>query len=233
LSRAVQVALTGRPPDPTRTYDAAMALGRAVLAHHPGIERCHVAVHGNRRAGLRWRLGRESALWLHWALAPHSEAVLAVLSGDEAAWQRLQREIPAPNRPTLRTAGQVHDLGALAEHARAHLPSPAPQAGITWGRFSSQPPRRTLRLGSCAVSDPPLIRIHPVLDHETVPGWFVSFVVFHELLHLVFPPVLAGTRRVLHPRALRLAEAAHPDYGRALKLEQDQVRDWLRRCRER
>ncbi|MEZ4240147.1 MAG: hypothetical protein R3F59_29145 [Myxococcota bacterium] len=227
------MALTGRPPDPMRTWDAAMALGAAVVAHHPGIERCKVAVHGNRRSGLRWRLGRDSAVWLHWALAPHVQQVIAVISGDDAAWQTLQRELPPPKPPRLQPVGRVHDLRELAVQARAHLPRPAPLVHLTWGRFSARPPTRTLRLGSCALVEPPLVRIHPVLDHETVPGWFVSFVVFHELLHLLFPPAEGEGRRVLHSAALRAAEAAHPDHARAEALERAQVREWLRRCRQR
>jgi hypothetical protein len=227
--RRVDVALSPRTPNATRTWEDALALGQAVLALHPGIERCRVAVHGDRRAGLRWRIARDSELSLHWALAPHRDAVLAVIEGDDQAWDELQARIPGAPPAAERPRGRVHDLGPLLATARIGLPELG-EVRITWGRFG-RAPERTLRLGSCSPSVPPLVRIHPVLDHETVPAWFVSFVVFHELLHVVHPPRIVGGRRILHPPELLAAERAHPDHARAVALERQSVREWLQRCR--
>jgi len=101
---------------------------------------------------------------------------------------------------------------------------------ITWGRFAGRAPRRVLRLGSCEPGDPPMIRIHPVLDHETVPEWFVGFLVFHELLHVVYPPETSGGRRLIHSPVLRKAERDHRDYVRSIDWERRNLHDLLRRC---
>lgn len=230
MSRGIRVALSGRTPNPRRIWDHAYALGQAMIARHPDIEQCTISVHGNVRAGLRWRIGPKAELSLHWALTPHPDAVMSVLCGEVGAWDRLQTELPSPARPRTRTAGAVHDLVPLLAEARTHAP-PVPDPIVTWGRFSSSPPVRTLRLGSCSPGDPPVVRIHPVLDHSTVPGWFVGFVLFHELLHLAFPPAPgSGSRRVLHSPALAAAERRHPDHARAIAFERAHVGAWLKRC---
>lgn len=222
----VEVALSPRTPQPRRAWDAAVALGRALGARHPDVERCEVDVHANRRELLSWRIAPVASVRVHWALVVHTEELLAVLDGDRTAWDGLAARVPAAPLPPLRPTGRVHDLTPLLERERARLVAEiedggGPEAAVTWGRFAGRASglRRGLRLGSCEPSEPPLIRIHPVLDHETVPDWFVGFVIHHELLHVVFPPVRHGGRRLVHPPALQRAERAHPDYVRAVTWE--------------
>lgn len=228
----VKVHLRGRPPSATRAWDEAHRLGLAVLHRHAEAERCTVVVNANRREVLRWRIGRETHVSVHWALLPHVDDVLAVLDRDGHAWERLQAALPQGALPELAPVGDVHDLGVLLAAQRRLLEAPAPEVPVTWGRWPGRPPRRVLRLGSCE-TDPPLIRIHPVLDHASVPDWFVGFVLFHELLHVVHPPERRGRRRVVHPPQLLQAERRHPDHARAVAFEQAQVGEWMRRCRRR
>lgn len=208
-----------------------MALGRAVRLRHPEIEECVVAVHANRRALLRWRLGPRSEVAVHWALVSHTEPLLAVLDGHPGAWEQLVEHIPPPALPKrLVTAGAVHDLDPIVARQQQLLVDHGQvDAAVTWGRYG-RAPRRVLRLGSCEAGEPPVVRIHPVLDHETVPEWFVGFVVFHELLHVLFPPEPGAGRRLVHPPALRRAEANHPDFGRATSWERQNVRALLARA---
>lgn len=225
----VDVSLSSRTPNASIAWDAAHALGRAVIDRHPDVETCTVWVHANRRAGLRWRLGRSAYLSLHWALTPHVDGVLAILGGDRDAWDELQVVLPSPPAPTVDAKGRVHDLDAVMAQQRTLLPVHG-DVSITWGRYSGRAPRRVLRLGSCEPGDPPMIRIHPVLDHETVPGWFVGFLVYHELLHVVFPPQNEGGRRRIHSPALRDAERAHPDFARSTEWERRNLHILLQRC---
>lgn len=219
---------------PSDTHDAALALGRAVLQRH-GLARLEVTIHANRRHVLCWRLrGPAPQLQVHWALLPRPDAILAAIEDQDGARQRLLKELPPPRRVTpLRPRGSTHDLEALLAHEVPRLPAIDVPA-VTWGRWPSIPPRRRLRLGSCALPPhEPLIRIHPVLDHRTVPAWFVRFILFHELLHLAFPPEEVGTRRWLHPPAFRRAEASHLDHDRALAWERAHLDELILRCRQR
>lgn len=140
---------------------------------------------------------------------------------------------PAPRLETQRTQGRVHDLAQLGESVRSsffagELPA-LPQ--LTWGRAQRSRTQRSLRLGSCD-PDGPLVRIHPVLDQSSVPEYFVRFILFHELLHVVLPPQTGQDGRwVHHSKEFRKRERAHPDYARALEWERQHLRALLRSAR--
>ena len=116
---------------------------------------------------------------------------------------------PAPRRAAiLRPQGTEHDLDALLQQVVAQefpgsfagpstphelpfgapqgSPPPVPLPSITWGQGSTRKVTRSLRLGSF-VSERNLIRIHPKLDRASVPDRFVRYIIFHELLHALFP----------------------------------------------
>jgi hypothetical protein len=130
----------------------------------------------------------------------------------------------------LRPAGEHHHLEHLQREQLPHAGHPE-IIPIGWGRWPTRFPRHSLRLGSCTTGDAPVIRIHPVLDHASVPAWFVGFIVFHELLHVVHPPHPGETRRNIHTPAFRRAEAKHPDWGRAEQWEKRNIRALIVRTR--
>lgn len=223
-----EVRFRGRPPAPSQAFDAARVLGEALCRSH-GVDDILVVVNDNRDKVLSWRFGPRSQISVHWALLPFPDKVVRVVMKEPGVWEELRKELPAAPLPPLRPQGQVHHLTTLLSAQRTHAPR-APELHITWGQWPRTPPRRSLRLGSC---QPPLVRIHPVLDHPDVPSWFVGFVVFHEMLHAVHLPETREGRRILHTPSFRRAEARHPDYGRAQRFEKEQVLTWLRRCRDR
>jgi hypothetical protein len=122
-----------------------------------------------------------------------------------------QRPAPAPQ-----PKGAVHDLAALSAPLLASeaLRDLTAHPVLFWGRPGA-PARRSLQLG---LYDPEhhSVRIHPVLDHDTVPTFFVTTVLFHELLHAAMPPHKDERGRwVKHSAAFRARERAYPDYERA------------------
>lgn len=229
----IEVVLQGSLPSATRSWDDARALGLALLERHPGRSACTVRITANRRSVLWWRRSADHLLLsVHWALAPHADEVLRVVERDPAAWARLRAHLPErpPSPARTEPAGRVHDLAALTALERQRLPD-LPEVPVTWGRWSGRPARRSLRLGSCEPGPSPLIRIHPVLDHADVPGWFVGFVLFHELLHVVHPPIEREGRRLVHPPAFRAAERRHPHHSDAHAWELKNLDALLRRTR--
>lgn len=120
--------------------------------------------------------------------------------------------------------GLHHDLGVLtaelvAREFAADFDPERPVPAITWGRRGPSRTRSSLRLGSFD-PDPRLVRIHPVLDQVGVPDWFVRFVLFHELLHAVHPPMRGRDNRwVHHGRTFRARERAYVDFERAIAWE--------------
>jgi hypothetical protein len=145
--------------------------------------------------------------------------------------EALQNHPAAPRPPSACvTRGRAHDLALLAENVRrqhfgdelACLPP------LTWGRFARSATRRSLRLGSCD-PDGPLVRIHPVLDSSAVPEFFVKFILFHELLHVVLPPHSGRNGRWVHHSAeFRQRERSHPDHARVLEWERRNLRALLK-----
>ncbi|HEY6050302.1 MAG TPA: SprT-like domain-containing protein, partial [Thermoanaerobaculia bacterium] len=74
-----------------------------------------------------------------------------------------------------------------------------------------------------------LIRLHPALDDERVPAHFVEMVVFHEMLHQVFPPTMEDDgRRCVHGPEFRAAERRYPGYDRARTWERGHLHLLLR-----
>lgn len=233
---AVDVILAKGIPSASEAWDHGRQLGLALLAtgRWGAVE---VRVNDNSRSVVRYQ-GNAAALRVsvHWQLvACTSDLVEMIHQRSDAAWRRMQARLaaePAPVRDSaLEPKGAVHDLAALLVAQQPHLARPATPP-IGWGRFAARGPARTLRLGSCTGGTNPVIRIHPVLDHADVPDWFVGFVVFHELLHVVVPPVMVGTRRMVHGKAFLRAERVHPDFHRANAWEVANIRALLRRARE-
>jgi len=234
----VEVRLPRSLPEARRAYDLADALGRLALERFPRFDGVRVRVHRNRSTLIRWRQrGDVMELAVHEAFLPHPTDVLAVV-GDRcpAAWERLQALPRAVTPPRLRAEGSVHHLMPLWEEEVARVQAVAPFDAdplVGWGRWPGRPPKRSLRLGSCQPGPPEVVRVHPVLDHRSVPDWFVGFVLYHELLHLRFPPITRGRRRIVHPRSFRQAERRHPRFAEAEAWESEQIGALLRRARAR
>lgn len=142
------------------------------------------------------------------------DAVALLDAWIDAALDRLPARPKQAPRP--QPVGAVHDLVALSREVRAGgwLDDLAREPGLGWGRPHGRA-RHSLQLG---LYDPDVdhVRIHPVLDHGTVPAWFVRSVLFHELLHAALPPRRdARGRWVKHGPEFRRRERAHPDHARA------------------
>lgn len=140
----------------------------------------------------------------------------------------VRRPPPAQRRSriALRPRGRHHDLRLLldellqAHGRRLRRRRPiAEDLAITWGPAPrTRLPRRSIKLGSYS-ADTCLIRIHPALDQRSVPRFFVSWIVFHELLHHVHGVPGQGGQRRIHSAAFRADERRHPDFERALAWE--------------
>jgi hypothetical protein len=150
---------------------------------------------------------------------------------------RALEEHPRPriSEEKLATRGAHHDLARIAktlleDELRGDFVDRRPP-GITWGRPGGRRPRRGLRLGSYDV-EIDLVRIHPALDQAAVPEWFVRYVLFHELLHALHPPVRGRNGRwIRHGRELVRREKAYPGLERALAWEREHIDRLIRSAR--
>jgi hypothetical protein len=198
-------------------------------------------VFGSRDGVLRARLHH---MFLDAPAAVQEALVRFVARGDREASTLVGRYIDQnghrirADRPFLRplvTQGKHHDLLSVFETLNDKYFGGTVDALVTWGksggrRASSRngtSERRTVKLGSYSAVER-LIRVHPVLDRSWVPRYFVSYIVYHEMLHHVIPAIVAGGRRRLHPPAFLEREALFRDFDRSLAWEKTHIHRLLR-----
>jgi len=180
--------------------------------------------------------------WVHFMFLGAPRSVLDALVtqlGDEPSedaerivgeWtlaNHFQIRAKEPVKGKIRTKGEHHDLGRiLVELNDVYFGGGLSDLEITWSkrtRPQNGKKRATIKLGSW-VRDQRLIRINPVLDAKWVPRYFVSFIVYHELLHHVIPIVKGENGRALHhsPEFLE-REREFRVYAKAVAWEQENI----------
>jgi hypothetical protein len=155
----------------------------------------------------------------------HNDRRASALIGEyiEANQDAIRPAEPRPRRVVLRTVGQAYDLQAIFDRLNARHFGGALDARITWGpQLRRRRPQRSIKMGSYAVEDR-LIRIHPVLDHASVPQYFVEWIVYHEMLHGKHQVVKKNGRRCFHSKDFLADERAFPDYHRACAWEKANI----------
>ncbi len=140
------------------------------------------------------------------------------------------------SRPLV-TQGSTHDLYVIFHNVNQKYFEGAVDALITWGRWGSKrrnastakarTPRRSIKLGSYSATER-LIRVHPALDRSWVPRYFVSYIVYHEMLHHVIPSSQGNGRRMLHPPIFQARERVFRDFDRAIAWERAHISRLLR-----
>ena len=123
----------------------------------------------------------------------------------------------------VRTRGRHHDLQALFDALNTRYFHGAVSARVTWGPARKAPAtvRRTIRLGHYSFGER-VIRIHPILDAEFVPGFYVAWVLFHEMLHEAVGQ-REGARPRYHSAEFHARERDYADFERAHAWERDHI----------
>ena len=106
--------------------------------------------------------------------------------------------------------GDVHDLGKLFEDLNAQYfdgSMSRPQLG--WSRRGSR-----TTLGHYDPSHHSIV-LTKFLDSEAVSELAVKYVLFHEMLHLIHPAEYRGSRRCVHTKEFKKAEARFEHFEKA------------------
>jgi hypothetical protein len=153
------------------------------------------------------------------------DAIADLATGKSGAREHLQTYVAEnrdeirmrPRDSELRTTGEFFELLHVLKTARDLLDSyDLDDIKITWGRRSRG--RKSIRLGSFDF-ERRLVRVHPALDRDWVPRFFVEYIVYHELVHAVCPPKMGETRRNIHTQEFRALEQRFPRYEEAVEWE--------------
>jgi hypothetical protein len=222
---------------------ARQALERRFLAAHRGpvmlsiTDNRHAMIsHTVSKGVLRVRLhhmflsspARIADALVRYVVSDHNESSLEVGRFIELNNRLLARR--SRRHLKLVTQGNQHDLLRILEDLNRRYFGGGAKPLITWGAPTKKPDgskRKTIRLGSYGAVDR-LIRVHPVLDRAWVPKYFVEFVVYHEMLHHIFPMTSRGGRRALHPPMFMERERAFRHYERATQWEKKNLARLLR-----
>ena len=140
----------------------------------------------------------------------------------------IRRQVRRPRNFNIRTTGRHHDLQAIFDRLNGERFGGTLEARITWGPVATRRRRRrSIKMGSFAVEDR-IIRIHPALDQDCVPAYFVAWIVFHEMLHGKHEVKRENGRRRFHTAAFLEEERTFPDYERACAWEKANLDRLLR-----
>jgi hypothetical protein len=126
---------------------------------------------------------------------------------------------PREDDPPLLPMGECYDLQAIFDDLNTRYFDDKIGARITWTKALKNQKRTSIRMGSYC-DEQKLIRIHPALDQEFVPEYFVAAVVFHEMLHEVHGAEKTDNgRRCVHTPAFYADERKFEHYAKAKRWE--------------
>lgn len=132
-----------------------------------------------------------------------------------------------PEDEEVETRGEHRDLARFLRRVQKDYGLRIPGVRIGWARPGREPGRRSIKFGSWFAAAR-LVRIHPALDDPAVPDYFVEYIIYHELLHALFPPEPGAGQRSVHNPEFQRFERKFARYAEARAFEREYVRTRLR-----
>jgi hypothetical protein len=123
-----------------------------------------------------------------------------------------------PKRVLAKTTGKVYDLRQIYDEINCEYFGGMLDTTITWGAGSSRYAVRKRTLGSYSARTN-VIRINQSLDSRRVPRYFISYIVYHEMLHAFIGIKERAGRRCIHTAEFRKREKLFSHYERAMEWE--------------
>jgi len=191
--------------------------------------------HENKRSYLSFRKERKGVYIRLHRLFEHMPAPVLdalaryILKSDKSAKPVLRRAVHHyfSNRriasDSLISTGRFYDLKQIYERVKGTFFTPEYDAAIGWGRGSAKSRFRHITFGTYDRHRHQIL-IHPLLDDPSVPEYFLSFLVYHEMLHAVCQPQIdaRGYTRC-HTREFRQREKLFPQYDLAKEWEKNSL----------
>jgi predicted metal-dependent hydrolase len=129
----------------------------------------------------------------------------------------------------LITKGNHYNLKKTLKHILRTHKLKVNNLNITWsGKVKKSKRRRTIKFGSYCQRTR-TITIHPELDDPEVPSYFLEYIVYHEVLHAIFPPKKSKdkARREVHGPDFKRFEKKFYKFDEAEKYEEHFVKTRL------
>jgi hypothetical protein len=120
--------------------------------------------------------------------------------------------------------GTLYDLKAIYNFLNQSYFDSKLDLEITWFASAERKARRHRKLGLYCFSEK-LIKIHRLLDQPHFPLYFISYVVYHEMLHSVCPPLKSKRgRSSIHHCDFKKKEMEFSEYALAKRWEEENKR---------
>ena len=107
------------------------------------------------------------------------------------------------------TKGMVYDLKKLFDTINQHYFKGTIQSFIRWGAYASKTSYQSY-FNDQYGNKQNLITIAGAYNHPKVPEFAITAVIFHEILHIVYPRYKKNGRNVIHGPEFRKAERMYP-----------------------
>lgn len=132
----------------------------------------------------------------------------------------LQTQKPRRKYPqSLLTAGKAYNLQEIYQRINEQYFSQEVDLKITWFGNAERKAKYHRTLGYYD-GENQLIKIHKILDNAFFPSYYLDFIVYHEMLHHVYPPYYAKNGRYLtHHKAFKEQEKKFRHYQLAANWE--------------
>jgi len=109
-------------------------------------------------------------------------------------------------------AGVHHNLDELFAEINGKYFENSLAIPIEWSGAGSTSSKSVVRLGYYSPKKK-LIKISRILDNPHIPGFFVSFILYHEILHHILPPYQgSGSKRKIHHPEFKQKEREFQEY---------------------
>lgn len=130
--------------------------------------------------------------------------------------------IPRPltkSKSKDQSLGRAYDLQSIFNRLNRIYFDSSLELTIKWSARLPRKAKTSIELGSYH-HESKTITISKRLDRPEVPLYFLEYVVFHEMLHHVFP----REKHRMHTEKFKRYERMYPDYERAVEWEKKSLR---------
>lgn len=117
----------------------------------------------------------------------------------------------------ISTQGRFHNLKEIFNTLNSEYFGKEITASITWRKGNKQTVKKRT-LGSYNRHTNTIL-INSLLDRRNVPYYFISYVVYHEILHSIMEEKMKSGRRSVHTHEFRKREKLFKDYEKASSWE--------------
>ena len=116
-----------------------------------------------------------------------------------------QKRVMVPEQFTSRTKGVRYDLKEIFDQVNQHYFNGKIKSSIRWEKYASKTSYQSYFNGPQG-SRHNLITIAGAYNHPKVPEFVIRGVVFHEMLHILYPRYKRNGRNVIHGPEFKKAE---------------------------